>query len=320
MKLVVLDGYTLNPGDLSWQSLNAVGDLTVHERTSPDQVAERIAGATMVFTNKTPLREEVLRRPSSSSLKYIGVLATGYNVIDTEVARQLGIVVCNAPNYGTDSVAQMTFALLLELCHHTQEHSEAVRNGEWTKSPDFSFWKHPLIELTGKTMGIIGYGTIGGKVAQIARSFGMTVLASTSKKPGSPPEFYEWMEPADLLVKSDVVSIHCPLTPKTQGLINKESLRTMKSSAFLINTSRGPIIDDAALAEALNAGIIAGAGLDVLSIEPPPPGNPLFKARNCIITPHMAWATTEARKRLMTIVVNNAEAFRRGTPINVVNK
>jgi glycerate dehydrogenase len=318
MKLVVLDGYTLNPGDLSWQSLNAVGDLTVYDRTSPDQVAERVAGATMVFTNKAPLREDVLRK--TPSLKYIGVLATGYNVVDTEVARQLGIVVSNAPNYGTDSVAQLAFALLLELCHHTQEHSAAVRCGEWTKSPDFSFWKYPLVELTGKTMGIVGYGTIGRKVAQIARSFGMNVLASTSTKPETPPEFYEWTLPAEILVKSDVVSIHCPLTPKTQGLINKESIRTMKSTAFLINTSRGPIVDDVALAEALNAGVIAGAGLDVLSIEPPPPGNPLFKAKNCIITPHMAWATIEARKRLMTIVVNNAEAFRRGTPVNVVNK
>lgn len=319
MKIVILDGYTLNPGDLSWDGLKALGEVEVYDRTPADKVAERAAGAEIVFTNKTPVGEEALNQ--LSSLKFIGVLATGYNIVNTEVAKQKGVVVSNVPGYGTPSVVQLTFALLLELCLRVQRHSDAVMEGRWAASKDWSFWDYPLVELSGKTMGIIGFGNIGQGVADVAIAFGMQVIGSSrTQTDQSHRKNFRWVEVPELLQESDVVSIHCPLTPETKGLLNKESLKLMKPSAFLLNTSRGPIIVDEDLADALNNDVIAGAGIDVLSAEPPPKDNPLFGAKNCIITPHIAWATREARKRLMDITVNNLKSFLDGKPVNVVNK
>ena len=318
MKIVVLDGYTLNPGDLSWDGLKKIGDVSIYDRTPKAQILERAAGAEIVFTNKTPLNREVLSQ--LVSLKYIGVLATGYNIVDTEAAKDKGIIVTNIPGYGTDSVAQMTFALLLELCHHVQYHSDSVRQGKWSQSVDFCYWNYPLVELAGKTMGIIGFGNIGNKVANIAASFGMNIIGNDQfKTDQSHRKNFRWAEVNQLLEESDVVSIHCPLFPETKGLINKERLKMMKKSAFLLNTSRGPVIVEEDLAEALNNDRIAGAGIDVLSVEPPSKDNPLFSAKNCLITPHIAWATKEARTRLMDIAVNNLVAFNNGNPVNVVN-
>jgi glycerate dehydrogenase len=318
MKILVLDGYTLNPGDLSWDRLFALGDVVLYERTPADKIIERSEGAAALITNKTPLTEETMNR--LPELRYIGVLATGYNVIDTAAAKQRNIIVTNVPAYSTMSVAQMTFALLLELCHHVQRHSDSVMEGKWAQSPDFSYSDYPLIELSGKTFGIIGFGNIGKKVADIATVFGMNIIAaSRSQTAQSSRKNFRWVEINELLEQADVVSIHCPFTPKTKGLINAENLKKMKSSAFLINTSRGPVVVEQDLAEALNNGIIAGAGLDVLTLEPPSTENPLFKAKNCLITPHIAWATKEARVRLMDVAVNNLAAYIEGKPINVVN-
>ena len=319
MNIVVLDGYTLNPGDLSWKKLEELGNLTVHERTAPDQVYERAKGADIVLTNKTPVSAEVINK--LSSLKCIGVLATGYNIVDVEAAKKRGVPVTNVPGYGTDSVVQLTFALLLELCQHVQRHSDAVMEGKWARSKDWCFWDFPLIELSGKTMGIIGFGNIGQEVADVASAFRMNILGhSRTETDQSHRKNFKWASLDELLTNSDVVSIHCPLTPETKGLINKESLKKMKSSAFLLNTSRGPIIVDEDLADALNNDVIAGAGIDVLSLEPPTIDIPLFKAKNCLITPHIAWATKEARTRLMSKVIDNISAFLSGKPINVVNK
>jgi len=319
MKIVVLDGYALNPGDLSWENMKQLGDLTVYERTAADQVYERAKEADIIFTNKTPVPAEVISK--LSSLKYIGVLATGYNIVDAEAAKQKGVVVTNVPGYGTASVVQLTIALLLELCLRVQRHSDAVMDGKWARSRDWSFWDYPLVELSGKTIGIIGFGNIGRGVADIAASFGMNVIAqSRTQTDQSQRENFRWVSIPELFEAADVISIHCPLTQETKGLINCDSLTKMKRSAFLLNTSRGPIIIDEDLADALNNDIIAGAGIDVLSAEPPPADNPLFKAKNCIITPHMAWATKESRTRLMTSVVNNLAAFLAGNPVNVVNK
>jgi glycerate dehydrogenase len=317
-KIVILDGHTLNPGDLDWNALKKLGELVVYDRTDPGQVVTRCEGAEIIFTNKTPLGEEVLRQ--LPSLKYIGVLATGYNVVNSAVAGEMGIVVTNTPGYGTASVAQMVFALLLELCLHVQRHSDSVMEGKWSRSPDFCYWDFPLMELAGKTIGIIGMGNIGGKVAEIAAAFDMNVIGSGRRRTDqSQRRNFRWEELPELLGSSDVVSIHCPLFPETRGLINKGTLSLMKSTAFLLNTSRGPIIADQDLADALNNGVIAGAGIDVLSIEPPPMDNPLFKAKNCIITPHISWATKEARTRLMAIAIANLSAFMVGRPVNVVN-
>ena len=319
MKIVVLDGYTLNPGDLSWDGIRTFGDVTIYDRTPADKIVERAAGAEIVFTNKTPLNKEVLNQ--LASLKYIGVLATGYNVVDTDAAKENGVIVTNIPGYGTDSVAQMVFALLLELCQHVQYHSDSVRQGKWAQSADFCYWDYPLVELSGKTMGIIGFGNIGRKVADIATAFGMNIIGNDNfKTDQSHRTNFKWAEVDQLLEESDVVSIHCPLFPETKGLINKERLQLMKKTAFLLNTARGPVIVDEDLAEALNNGTIAGAAIDVLSVEPPPDDNPLFTAKNCIITPHIAWATKEARARLMAIAVNNLLAFTNGNPVNVVNQ
>lgn len=319
MKIVVLDGYTLNPGDLSWGSLEEYGELIVHDRTSANEIVERAEGAEMVFTNKVPLDAKTLEQ--LPDLKYIGVLATGYNIVDTDQAKEKGIMVTNVPGYSTASVVQLTFALLLELCHRMQRHSDSVMNGKWSRSPDFCFWDYPLVELAGKTMGIIGFGGIGQNVADVASVFGMDVLGhSRTQTDQSQRKNFQWASLDDLLEHSDVVSIHCPLTPQTKGLINASALLKMKKSAFLLNTSRGPIVVEEDLAAALNSGVIAGAGLDVLSIEPPPPDNPLFTAKNCLITPHIAWATKEARVRLMAVAVNNLAAYLAGKPVNVVNQ
>lgn len=318
MKIVVLDGYTLNPGDLSWEELKRFGEVEVYDRTPREKIIERAKGAKIVLTNKTPLLEDELN--SLADLKYIGVLATGYNVVDIEVARKRGIIVTNIPGYSTNSVVQMTFALILELCHHTMEHSIAVRDGAWSANKDFCFWNYPLIELDQKTLGIIGFGTIGKKVAKVAEAFGMKVLVYNHKnRSQSENEYYRLANLDEIFSMSDIVSLHCPLTPDTRGLVNKKMISKMKKSAFLINTSRGPVIVEEDLAEALNNNIIAGAGLDVLSKEPPQIDNPLLNAKNCIITPHIAWATIEARERLMKIAINNIEAYISGAPINIVN-
>lgn len=318
MKIVVLDGYTLNPGDLNWDALNQLGDVTLHDRTPHNQIVARCAGADVILTNKVPLSQETINQ--LPNLKYVGVLATGYNIVNTEACKMRGIPVANVPGYGTASVVQLTIALLLELALHVQRHSDAVMDGKWSRSADFCFWDYPLVELQGKTLGIIGFGSIGQGVADVASAFGMKIVATGRRQTDqSHRSNFKWVGLEDLLAQSDVISIHCPLTPETQGLINKDTLALMKPSAFLLNTSRGPIIKDADLADALNNGVIAGAGIDVLSVEPPPADNPLFKAKNCIITPHIAWATKEARSRLMDIAVNNLKAFLTGAPVNVVN-
>jgi len=317
MKLVVLDGHCLNPGDLSWSAIEALASVTIHDRTPAALIEERIAGAELVLTNKTPLRRDVLEK--SKALRYIGVLATGYNIVDVDAAKELGIAVTNIPTYGTDSVAQFAIALLLELCHHVGAHSDSVRQGDWSASADWSYAKSPLIELAGKTMGIIGFGRIGRQTAKIADALGMKILANDEFE-ANPPSYdgLRFVSRAELLATSDVVSLHCPLFPSTQALIRSETIATMKSSALLVNTSRGPLIVDQDLADALNAGRIAGAALDVLSVEPPAESNPLITARNCIVTPHIAWATREARARLMEMTAANLSAFLAGAPINRV--
>lgn len=318
VKIVVLDGYTLNPGDISWEGFRQIGEMEFYDRTETDQILERSEGAEVLLTNKTTLDRRTLEQ--LPGLKYIGVLATGVNVIDTEAARELGIDVTNTPNYGTNSVAQMTTALLMELCLHVRDHHDAVLAGKWADSGDFCFWEHPLVELAGKKMGIIGFGNIGQKVADISSSLGMEILTySTPRTDQSHRKNFRWVELSELFEYSDVVSIHCPLTPETEGLVNKETLSRMKKTAFLLNTARGQIIVEEDLASALNNDVIAGAGLDVLSEEPPPSDNPLLKAKNCIITPHIAWATKEARTRLMDIAVENLRAYLSGNPQNVVN-
>lgn len=318
LKIVVLDGYTLNPGDLDWSGIEAFGDTRVYEHTPEDLVVERAQGAEIIFTNKTPLTAETMDR--LEGLRYIGVLATGYNVVDVKGASDRGIVVTNIPTYGTHSVAQMVFAHILELCRHVQIHSDAVRNGEWSNCRDFCFWKTPQVELYGKTIGIVGFGNIGRQVGKIADAMGMKVIAY-DKIANNPPDFegFRWVNLEELFKESDVISLHCPLFPETKGMVNKNTLSLMKKTAFLINTSRGGLVVDQDLADALNDGQIAGAGLDVVSIEPPAEDNPLLKAKNCLITPHIAWATKEARQRLMDIAVNNLKCFLEGNPVNVVS-
>jgi len=317
MKIVVLDGYTLNPGDLSWDGLEALGDCTVYERSAPNETVERAKDAEIVLVNKVVLNAD--RMTSLPKLKYIGVLATGYNVVDVEVAKSRGIPVTNVPVYGTRSVAQMVFAHVLELAHHVADHSRSVREGRWSRSVDFCYWDTPLIELDGLTMGIVGFGRIGRAVAGIARAFGMNVLAHDAFPQAEVPEGVEMADLDTLLRSSDVVSLHCPLTAENKGMMNAERLATMKPTAFLINTSRGPLVVEKDLADALNNGVIAGAGLDVLDTEPPPADSPILKAKNCHITPHIAWATRAARARLMDTAVENVRAFLSGTPQNVVN-
>ena len=317
MNIVVLDGYTLNPGDLSWDALKQLGLCTIHERTPPGLVLERARQAEAILTNKVVLnRETIFALPR---LKYIGVLATGYNVVDAAAAKERGIPVANVPDYGTPSVAQHTFALLLELTQRTGHHAQTVRDGRWAASADFCYWDSPLVELHGLTFGVIGFGKIGQAVARLAEAFGMKVLVHSRRRPADLPASCEWVELDALLARSDVVSLHCPLTPETKQFINAERLALMKPTAFLLNTSRGPLLDESAVAVALNASRIAGAGLDVLSVEPPPADHPLLTAKNCLITPHIAWASRAARARLMDIAVENIRAFATGTPRHVVN-
>jgi glycerate dehydrogenase len=315
MKIVVLDGYTLNPGDLSWDELKALGPCDVFDRTRPDEVLQRAVGAEIVLTNKTELtRAQIEQLPK---LKYIGVLATGTNIVDLAAARERNVPVTNVPAYGTKSVAQTTLALLLELTQHIGHHARTVRDGRWTRSPDWCYWDRPLIELDGLTMGIVGFGRIGRAVAELAAAFGMHVIAYSPNPKSAPGARFVDLE--TLFRKADVISLHCPLTPQTKNLVNTERLSWMKPTAFLLNTSRGALVDEAALAEALNSGRIAGVGLDVLSSEPPPESNPLLDAKNCYITPHLAWATRAARSRLMKVAVENVRAFLAGKPQNVVN-
>jgi glycerate dehydrogenase len=317
MKLVILDGHCLNPGDLSWDALRQIADVEIYERTADAEVVERAKGAQIVLTNKAPLTAASLAQ--LPDLKFIGVLATGYNIIDVAAARERGVVVSNIPTYGTASVAQFAIALLLELCHRIGWHASAVSRGDWSNNPDWSFWLSPLDELSGKTLGIVGFGRIGRQTAAIAHVMGMRIVAADSVQTNAPdyPGF-AWLPVDRLLAESDVVSLHCPLTAENKGMIDSRRIATMKPTAFLINTSRGPLIVDQDLADALNAGVIAGAALDVLSLEPPPPANPLLKAQNCIVTPHIAWATKEARARLLDVAVQNVKAFLDGKPVNTV--
>lgn len=312
-KIVVLDGHTLNPGDLDWTPVEVLGDLTVYPRTSPDEVVARANGAGLILTNKVPLgKTELDRLPD---LRYIGVLATGYNIVDVPEAARRGIIVTNVPEYSTRSVAQLTFGLILELAHHVGAHSERAKGGAWASSIDFSFWDFPLVELEGLTLGIVGYGRIGRAVAAVAKAFGMNVVANN---PGREMADVPLLGLNELLAVSDVVSLHCPLTATNANLICRETLARMKPTAWLVNTARGPLVNEKDLAEALSNGTIAGAAVDVLSVEPPPSGNPLLSEPNCIVTPHIAWATFAARKRLMSTVASNIRAFLQGHPDNVV--
>lgn len=316
MKIVVLDGFTLNPGDLSWEPLKALGETVLYDRTFPRDVLDRSKEATALLTNKTVLDQATIQ--ACPQLQYIGVLATGTNVVDAAAASNRGIVVTNVPGYSTHSVAQQALSLLLELTNRVGDHSRAVADGEWSSCEDFTFRKTRFMELAGKTMGIVGLGAIGGALAQMATGLGMDVIAYSPY--GASVDSVPLLELDEVLQTSDVLSLHCPLTDENQGLINKERLSLMKPTALLINTSRGPLIDDRALADALNAGTIGGAGLDVLSTEPPQPDNPLFAAKNCVITPHVAWSTVEARQRLMTIATDNVKAFLNGKPENQINR
>lgn len=317
MKIVVLDGYTLNPGDISWDGFNDLGELTLYDRTPEEEIIERVGKAEIVLTNKTPLSSETLKH--LPHLKYIGVLATGYNIVDIESTNNQGIVVTNTPAYGTASVSQMAFALLLELCHHVQRHSDSVMAGKWSASSDWCFWDYPLVELQDKTIGIFGFGNIGHKTADIATAFGMNIMAhNRNESDQSHRKNFRWARLSEIFREADVITLHCPLTPETKGIINRSNLALMKSTSFLINTARGPLIVEEDLAEALNNDVIAGAGLDVLSVEPPARNNPLFQAKNCIITPHISWATKEARIRLMDIAGTNLRSYLDGSPVNVV--
>ncbi|RHP32067.1 D-2-hydroxyacid dehydrogenase [Lachnotalea sp. AF33-28] len=318
MKIVVLDGYTENPGDLSWDGLKNLGELTVYDRTQLEDIVERIGDAEAIYVNKTPVSEAVMER--CPNLRFIGVLATGYNVVDVKAAKERDIVVCNIPSYGTDAVAQYTFALLLELCHHVGEHSESVKDGAWSRCPDWCFWNYPLMELAGKVMGIIGFGRIGRRVAEIALAFGMKVIYYTQGSCETPEgERCRCVSLDELLENADVITLHCPLTPETEGMIHSGTIARMKQGVLLINDSRGPLIVEEDLSAALCSGKIGGAAVDVVSTEPICGDNPLLTAPNTVITPHIAWAPREARQRLMDIAVENLVQFCKGTPQNVIN-
>ncbi len=319
MKIVVLDGYTENPGDLSWSGLEALGDLAVYDRTPADMVIERIADAQAVYTNKTPITAQTLE--ACPDIKFIGVLATGYNVVDVNAAKKKGIIVSNIPTYGTAAVAQFAIAMLLEICHHVAHHSEAVHNGRWTNNVDWCFWDYPLIELDQKVMGIIGYGRIGQATGKIAQALGMKVVAHDMyQNPDLVCPTMRYADLEELLECADVIALHCPLFPETEGIINKDTIAKMKDGVIILNNSRGPLIVEKDLADALNSGKVYAAGLDVVSAEPIPADNPLLNAKNCFITPHISWAPKESRRRLMEIAVENLVQFQNGTPVNVVNK
>lgn len=318
MKIVVLDGYAANPGDLSWDGMKALGECVIYERTAPEEVVERAAGAEVILTNKVVITAEHMA--ALPDLKYIGVLATGYNIVDVEAARSRGIVVTNIPAYSTASVAQMAFAHILNICLQVQHYTEEVRDGRWTSSPDFCFWDTPLMELNGKKLGIVGLGHTGYATARIAIGFGMQIYAYTSKSHFQLPPEIKKMELDELFRECDIVSLHCPLTEQTRGMVNAARLKTMKPTAILINTGRGPLVNEQDLADALNNGTIYAAGVDVLSQEPPRADNPLLHARNCYITPHIAWASGEARERLMQIAVDNLNGYVTGKVVNNVAK
>ena len=324
MKLVVLDGYTLNPGDISWEGLEKFGQLKVNDRISYDEkdedlIVEAVGDAEIVFTNKTPMTRTAIQR--MPNLKYIGVLATGYNVVDIETAKERGIVVTNIPTYGTASVGQFAIAMLLEICHNIGHHSKAVHEGRWETNPDWCFWDYPLIELDQKTMGIIGYGRIGQTTGRIAQALGMKVLAYDEyQNPDLVSDTCKYVSLEELYKESDVVALHCPLFPSTEGIINKDSIAKMKDGVIILNNSRGPLIVEQDLADALNSGKVYAAGLDVVSTEPIKGDNPLLQAKNCFITPHISWAPKESRQRLMDIAVDSLKAYLDGKPINVVNK
>lgn len=318
MKIVNLDAYTTNPGDLSWDNFKKYGEVTIYERTNPDQIVERAKDADVLFINKCVITKEIL--DELPNLKYVGLQSTGYNVIDCDYAKKKGIIVSNIPAYSTTAVAQLVFALILQITNKVTMHSDAVHNGEWCECPDFCFWKAPLFELDGKTIGIIGFGSIGQRVSNIAKAFGMNVLVFTPHP--KPDEFKEisFVDFNTLCKNSDIITCHCPLTPVTENLINENAINMMKKSAIVINTSRGPVVNEEDLANALNSGRIQGAGLDVLRVEPPKKDNPLLTAKNCYITPHIAWAALETRQRLLGILEDNLKAFINGEPQNVVNK
>ncbi|MBQ7350260.1 MAG: D-2-hydroxyacid dehydrogenase [Bacteroides sp.] len=316
MKIVVLDGYGLNPGDLTWSDLEALGELKVYDRTVPEELLERSKDADALITNKTVIAKEDMA--SLPKLRYIGVLATGYNVVDIDAAKERGIVVTNIPAYSTDSVAQMVFAHLLNITQRVGYYADENRRGRWTANADFCYWDTPLLELAGKKMGIVGFGHIGQATARIAQAFGMEVGVFTSKEQSALPVGMKKMELDELFASCDVVSLHCPLTPSTKEMVNAKRLNAMKPNAILINTGRGPLVNEQDLADALNEGRIAAAGLDVLSVEPAAEENPLLSARNCFITPHIAWATKEARIRLMNIAVHNLRSYQVGKVVNNV--
>ena len=318
MKIVNLDGYTTNPGDLSWDGIKRFGDYTVYDRTPADKVIERAKGANILIINKTVVTKEILDA-LSPELEYIGLQSTGYNVVDCEYARKLGVTVCNIPSYSTNAVAQLVFAFILQITNEVTLHADAVRNGEWCRCEDFCFWKKPLTELAGKTIGIIGFGAIGQKVAQISKAFDMKILAYNPRPKSAADLDVVFTDMDTLLKKSDIITCHCPLTSETKGLINAENIAKMKNSAIFINTSRGPVVDENALADALNSSKIRAAGLDVLETEPARTDNPLLTAKNCYITPHIAWAALETRARLLKILEENLEAYISGKPQNVVN-
>lgn len=319
MKIVILDGYAMNPGDLSWSEMEKLGQLKLYDRTPRESIIDRISDAEIVLTNKVILSREILEK--TPSVKYIGVMATGYNVVDTAAARELGIIVTNVPAYSTESVAQLVLAFMLELCHHVGEHNRAVQEGAWTSSKDFTFWNYPLIELAQKTLGLIGYGAIGQAVARLAAAFGMNVkIFSRTVRKELETDKIKFANFDEVLGQSDFISLHCPLTDETRGLINKDSISKMLPGAYLINTSRGLVIVEQDLADALNSGKLAGAALDVVTVEPIPADNPLLGAKNCIITPHFGWAPFEARTRMMKILISNIKAYRGGKPVNVVNR
>ncbi|MDT2661800.1 D-2-hydroxyacid dehydrogenase [Enterococcus hulanensis] len=320
MKIVVLDGHALNPGDLSWQGFEAYGEVVVYDRTSytnKQEIIERIGSAEAILTNKTPIDEEVLA--AVPQLKYIGVVATGYNVVDIAAARKRGIPVTNIPAYGTDAVAQSTFALLLEIANQVGVHNQSVHQGDWQNSIDFTYWKTPLMELRGKTIGLIGYGEIAQATATIAHAFNMQVIYWNHRAKEAQAEWAQQVSLEELYHQSDVISLHVPQTAETEQMINQEAIQQMKDGVILLNTARGGLLDEAAVAEALNAGKIYSAGVDVVSKEPMAADNPLLKAKNCFITPHIAWAPVETRERLMGIAVDNFAAFIHGTEKNVVN-
>ena len=320
MRIVVLDGYTLNPGDLDWEGLKNLGEVTVYDRTSlsnEQEIIDRIGNAEVVFTNKTPLTKKVF--DECKSMNYVGVLATGYNVVDVAAAKEYGITVTNIPTYGTDAVGQFAIALLLEICHHIGHHNTAVHEGAWAKNPDWCFWDYPLIELAGKTMGIIGFGRIGQSTGRIAKALGMHVIANDEYPNDSGRNIADYVTREELFNRSDVISVHCPLFPSTKGIICKENIHKMKDGVIILNNSRGPHVVEHDLADALNSGKVYAAGLDVVSTEPIRNDNPLLKARNCIITPHISWAPKESRLRLMNIAVENLKAFLDGTAVHVVS-